>query len=80
MRSINSINEILDSIHMLLGKKSALESDDRMSLKRLRHKQGKGLDSVAVSMSRIARPILARTMKNVREEKKKQRQEIGHTR
>lgn len=72
MNPLTPINRLLDSVDTLLGGSRALQRDERMDLDRLRYKQGEGLNAVSVSMSRIARPILAQTMIEIREEKRKQ--------
>jgi hypothetical protein len=72
MNLLNPINRLLDSVDILLGGSRALQFDGSMDLDRLRYKQGEGLNAVSVSMSRIARPILAQTMIEVREKKRKQ--------
>lgn len=78
MNPLAPINRLLDGVETLLGGSRALQRDERMGLDRLRYKQGNGLNSVSVSMSRIARPILAQTMTEVREEKRKQTAKAGH--
>jgi hypothetical protein len=72
MNPLTSINRLLDGVEVLLGGSRALERDGRMDLDKLRCKQGEGLNAVSVSMSRIARPILAQTMIEIREKKRKQ--------
>lgn len=71
MNPLTRINRLLDNVDILLGGERALHRDERMDLDRLRYKQGVGLNAVSVSMARIARPILAEIMLEVREEKRK---------
>ena len=71
MKSLVGINRLLDGIDTFLGGDRALHRDERMGLDRLRYKQGEGLNAVSVSMARIARPILAETMLEIREAKRK---------
>ena len=72
MTSLKRINAILDGVSMMMHGRSSLESDERVSLDKLRYKQADGLSAVSVSMSKIARPIMAKSMRDVREAKKKQ--------
>lgn len=70
-------NRLLDGFDRILGGKSALKSDPSVSLDNLRSRQGEGLGAVSASMSRIARPILAQTLKEVREAKRKLPEKAG---
>jgi hypothetical protein len=73
MELFGTVNRILDGVGVFLGSPNALEADSRVSLDRLRFKRGKGLDSVAISMADIARPIMMETLIEVREAKKDNR-------
>ena len=73
MELFGTVNRILDGVGILLGSPNALEADSRVSLDSLRFKRGKGLDSVAISMADISRPIMMETLIEVREAKKDSR-------
>lgn len=68
-----TVNRILDGVGSIMGAPSRMETDDRVSLARLRFKRGQGLSSVAVSMAEISRPIMLETLIEVREAQKAQR-------
>lgn len=73
MELLGTVNRILDGVGILLGSPNAIEADSRVSLDRLRFKRGNGLDSVAISMANISRPIMMQTLIEVREAKKDRR-------
>jgi hypothetical protein len=70
MSALAPLNQILDGLDQLLGAEPELRRDARMSLENLRSRQGEGLQSVAISLSRINRSIMAETLKEVREAQK----------
>ena len=71
MNALRQISRVLYGIDSIMGKSSKV--DDSLSLDCLRYKQGEGLASVSVSMAKIARPIMARTLREVREQKQKKK-------
>jgi hypothetical protein len=73
MELLGTMNRMLDGMSSFLGAPSQVAEDGRVSLDRLRCKQGQGLEAVAVSMAMIARPIMRDTLVRVREAKKNQK-------
>ncbi|MBP6602166.1 MAG: hypothetical protein KA250_10210 [Verrucomicrobiales bacterium] len=69
MSPLTHINRLLDSVDHLFGGERAIDRDPRVSLDHMRYRQASGLGSVSVSLSKIARPLIVETLREVREKK-----------